>query len=244
MNIAVMDLKIAVINFSGNMGKSTIVRHLLAPRMPNAEIFTIESINSDEMENNAQAKRMRGEEFGKLYARLLIVKSAIVDVGASNVEEFDLRMDEYEDSYNVFDMFVLPTLPDAKAQKDTRATIEVLSLKGVGPEKIRVLFNKAPKPAQEPLSQAYSQIFQAHEQDHLFVLDPNVVLYQSGVFAAAAKAGVTVHELAGARDHYKTLIGEATTDSERERLGFLTADASMAVGVNKQMEGVFRALMG
>jgi len=237
-------MKVAVINFSGNVGKSTVVRHLLAPRMPDAEIFAIESINSDEMENNAQAKRMRGEEFGKLYARLLTVDSAIVDVGASNVEEFDLRMDEYDGSYDVFDLFVLPTLVDAKQQKDTRATIEALSLKGVEPGKIRVLFNKAPKPSQEPLSQAYSQIFHTHERDQLFVLDPEVVLYQSGVFSAAAEAGVTVHELAGSRDHYKALLGEATTDSEKERLGFLIANASMAVGVDKQLESVFRALMG
>ena len=36
-------MKIGVINFSGNVGKTTVSRHLLAPRMNNAKILAIES---------------------------------------------------------------------------------------------------------------------------------------------------------------------------------------------------------
>lgn len=36
-------MKVAVINFSGNVGKTTIARHLLAPRIPGAEVVSIES---------------------------------------------------------------------------------------------------------------------------------------------------------------------------------------------------------
>lgn len=39
-------MKIAVLNFSGNVGKSTIARHLLLPRIPGAELIAIESINA------------------------------------------------------------------------------------------------------------------------------------------------------------------------------------------------------
>ncbi|WP_108723260.1 hypothetical protein [Xanthomonas citri] len=38
-------MKVAVINFSGNPGKTTLVDHLLAPRM-NAPKFEIETINA------------------------------------------------------------------------------------------------------------------------------------------------------------------------------------------------------
>ena len=41
-------MKIAVINFSGNVGKTTIARHLLLPRIPGAELITVESVNADE----------------------------------------------------------------------------------------------------------------------------------------------------------------------------------------------------
>ena len=38
-------MKVVVMNFSGNVGKTTVAGHLLKPRMGNAPIFSIESIN-------------------------------------------------------------------------------------------------------------------------------------------------------------------------------------------------------
>jgi len=38
-------MKVVVINFSGNVGKSTIAAHLLKPRMNDAKIFSIETLN-------------------------------------------------------------------------------------------------------------------------------------------------------------------------------------------------------
>ena len=49
-------MKLAVISFSGNVGKSTISRHLLAPRLRGARVIAIESINADE----GQSQSMRG----------------------------------------------------------------------------------------------------------------------------------------------------------------------------------------
>ena len=40
-------MKIVVINFSGNVGKSTVAAHLLKPRMNNATLFSIETLNDD-----------------------------------------------------------------------------------------------------------------------------------------------------------------------------------------------------
>ena len=39
-------MKLAVINFSGNVGKSTVARHLLAPRIPGCQFVAVESINA------------------------------------------------------------------------------------------------------------------------------------------------------------------------------------------------------
>lgn len=40
-------MKIAVINFSGNVGKTTVARHLLLPRIQGAELISVESVNAD-----------------------------------------------------------------------------------------------------------------------------------------------------------------------------------------------------
>ena len=39
-------MKIAVINFSGNVGKTTVTHHLLAPRIPGTEVIAVESVNA------------------------------------------------------------------------------------------------------------------------------------------------------------------------------------------------------
>ncbi len=38
-------MKVAVLNYTGTVGKTTIAAHLLSPRMNNAPIFAIETIN-------------------------------------------------------------------------------------------------------------------------------------------------------------------------------------------------------
>jgi hypothetical protein len=76
-------MKLAVINFSGNVGKSTIARHLLAPRIPRCHVIAVESINADE----SQSMTVRGKQFAELQEFLQTASDVVVDVGASNVEE-------------------------------------------------------------------------------------------------------------------------------------------------------------
>jgi hypothetical protein len=54
-------MKIAVINFSGNVGKTTVARHLLLPRMAGAEIIAVESINADD----GQGQALRGRQLDR-----------------------------------------------------------------------------------------------------------------------------------------------------------------------------------
>ena len=49
-------MKIAVINFSGNVGKTTVARHLLAPRIPGAEVIAVESLNADDTRGTGAAR--------------------------------------------------------------------------------------------------------------------------------------------------------------------------------------------
>ena len=92
-------MKVAVINFSGNVGKTTIARHLLAPRIHGAELIAVESINADE----GQAHALRGKQFGELQEYLQTVDNVVVDIGASNVEDLLALMRKYRGSHEDFD---------------------------------------------------------------------------------------------------------------------------------------------
>ena len=130
-------MKVAVINFSGNVGKSTVARHLLAPRMNNARVIPVESINSDGTDDKA----LKGKQFGELQEGLALLDDAVVDIGASNVEDFVNLMEQYKNSHEDFDFFVVPTMPKAKQQRDTISTIEALEGIGVPAKRSRLLFN-------------------------------------------------------------------------------------------------------
>jgi hypothetical protein len=92
-------MKIAVINFSGNVGKTTVARHLLAPRIEGAEVIAIESINADD----GQTQALRGRQFGELQEYLQTVENVVVDIGASNVEDLLSLMRKYRGSHEDFD---------------------------------------------------------------------------------------------------------------------------------------------
>src|SRR4051812_38206942 len=130
-------MKIAVINFSGNVGKSTVARHLLLPRIDGAEIVAVESLNADE----GQGQAMRGRQFGELQEYLQTVDSAVIDIGASSVEELLGLMQRYRGSHADFDYFVVPTVLAFKQQQDTIATLVELARLGVPPSRVKLVFN-------------------------------------------------------------------------------------------------------
>ena len=131
-------MKVAVINFSGNVGKTTIARHLLAPRHRRApKSSRSKAINADE----GQAAALRGSQFGELQEYLQTVDNVVVDIGASNVEELLGLMRKYRGSHEDFDYFVIPTVPALKQQQDTIATLAELARLGIPAAKIRLVFN-------------------------------------------------------------------------------------------------------
>ena len=102
-------MKIAVINFSGNVGKSTVARHLLQPRVNGAELISVESLNATE----GQEQTIRGRQFADLQEYLQTVDSAVVDISASNVEQLLELMRQYRGSHEDFDEPVLSFVCEA-----------------------------------------------------------------------------------------------------------------------------------
>lgn len=168
--------KIAVLNFSGNVGKTTVARQLLMPRVDDPYYIPVESINSDE----GGGETVRGREWGRLQEELMLVDSAIVDVGASNVEDFIRLMDQYRGSHEEFDLFVIPAVPDGKQTRDTLATIDALVAMGVEPGRIRVVFNRLE--AGDTVEDKFEPILYHAEKTKAFVANPSAVIHYSDIY--------------------------------------------------------------
>jgi hypothetical protein len=131
-------MKVAVVNYSGNVGKTTVARHLLSPRLNGCPILFVESIN----EGGDAKTNIKGRDFKEVLREIPAHEHVVVDIGSSNVESVFGQLKKMQDAHEDFDAFVIPTVPAAKQQADTGKVAEALYEMGVKPDRIKVLFNQ------------------------------------------------------------------------------------------------------
>lgn len=233
-------MKVAVINFSGNVGKTTVSAHLLKPRMGDAPIYSIESLNADAGSDGIEVEKMRGRKFGDLVDQLMSLDSAIVDIGASNVEEFLKLMQQYAGSQEEFDYFVVPVVKEKKQLADTVSTIRTLSALRIPAKKIRLLFNKVE--AEEDVVDEFSSLFGLMELDKSFVIHPDAVVYANEVFEKIKEVGKSLDDVTLDPINYREKLRETQDPAERENCLRMVAIKRLAVTVNKNLDDAYKAL--
>ena len=229
-------MKVAVINFSGTVGKSTVARHLLAPRLNNAEVIPVESINSDGTDETA----IRGKQFGELQEYLQTLDDAVIDIGASNVEDFVKLMKQYKGSHEDFDFFVVPTVPATKQQRDTISTVEALANLGVPAKKIRLLFNMVD--LEESPERIFSGLFEYQRESKSFTLKPEAVIHVNDIYGKLKGSKTGIREILADETDYKERIKTAKDADEKLHFAQMLSIKRLAAGVSEELDAVFKAL--
>jgi len=229
-------MKIAVINFSGNVGKSTIARHLLVPRIAGAELISIESINADE----GQGQSMRSRQFGELQEYLQTIDNVVVDIGASNIEELLALMQKYRDSHEDFDCYVVPTVPALKQQQDTIATLAALARLGIEPSRLRLVFNQVEDGTD--VSEAFDLLLDFVGQNPIAPVYPLCKLAVNEVYARVRGTGMALADLARDETDYKALIAKTSDTAEKLAWARKLATRRLACGVVPELDECFAAL--
>jgi hypothetical protein len=229
-------MKIAVINFSGNVGKSTIARHLLLARIPGAELIAIESLNADE----GQGPALRGRQFGELQEYLQTVASVVVDIGASNVEDLMGQMQRYRGSHEDFDSFVVPTVPRLKQQMDTIATLVELNRIGVPAARLKLVFNMVEDGV--TVSQAFDPLLTFLKQQPIARANHKCFLGANEIYARIKGTKTDLATLANDSTDYKALIVQAKSTTEKLALAQKLATRRLASGVVPELDACFAAL--
>ena len=230
-------MKVAVINFSGNVGKSTVARHLLAPRLNNAEVIPVESINSDGTDETA----IRGKQFGELQEYLQTLDDAVIDIGASNVEDFVKLMKQYKGSHEDFDFVVVPTVPATKQQRDTISTVEALANLGVPAKKIRLLFNMVD--LEESPERIFSGLFEYQRESKSFTLKPEAVIHVNDIYGKLKGSKTGIREILADETDYKERIKTAKDADEKLHFAQMLSIKRLAAGVSEELDAVFKALL-
>ena len=232
-------MKIAVINFSGNVGKTTVARHLLLPRIRGAELIAVESLNARDGDGG-QAQALRGRQFGELQEYLQTVDSAVVDIGASNVEELLSLMQRYRGSHEDFDCFVVPTVPPLKQQQDTIATLVELARLGVPASRLKLVFNMTE--AGLAVEHSFFLVLAFIAEQLLAVANPACCLSSNEIYARIRGTGSDLATLARDDTDYKALIVKAQGSAEKLTLAQKLATRRLASGVVPELDACFAAL--
>lgn len=229
-------MKIAVINFSGNVGKTTVAHHLLLPRIPGAELIAVESVNADGETNKA----VRGRQFAALQEYLQIIDNAVVDIGASNVDELLNLMQLYCGSHEDFDCFVVPTVPPLKQQQDTIATVIELSRLGVPPERVKLVFNMTE--AGIPVEDTFYLLLAFLAEQPLASVNTACRMRSNDIYARIRGTKADLATLARDDTDYKALIIKSRDPNEKLALAQKLATRRLACWVVPEHDACFAAL--
>lgn len=227
-------MKIAVLNYSGNVGKTTIARHLLIPRVAGSKWIPVESINA----GGSSQLNYRGREFKEVLKEILVEEAVIVDIGSSNIEEAFSQLKKMGDAHEDFDFFVIPVVPADKQQEDTLKIVGDMIEMDVDPAKIKIVFNQIP--SEMNVMRTFGKLIGALARVDIEV-SPNAVIHHSDVFAMLGK-DQTIAAVTGDARNLKEEIAKASDAKEKARLADILLAKRLAIGVQKELDTVFRAL--
>ena len=242
-----MDKIIGVLSFTGKVGKSTIVRNLLLPRMQSATLIEMETINLSSNFNSEQSIILKGREIDKLQNQLASTKSAVIDIGASNVESFMLSLTQQGGAHLDFDYFVVPI--EANSAKiiemdEAIKTINALSVMGVDPARIKVLFNKLSPDS--GVEEEAKKIFNYHKKEHKFTLNPKATIHLTPAFKALGEVKKSYVDMLRDQTNYRAVLKEIPLEKEADRLAVvkLMRAQGCVQAIHNEFDTVFAELFG
>lgn len=226
-------MRIAVLNNSGNVGKTTIARHLLSPRMGNCPILFVESINEGGDETN-----FKGRDFKDVLSEMTLHPKAVVDIGSSNIEAVYTQLRKLREAHEEFDYYVVPAVPAVKQQRDTAKTIESLLEIGVPSQKLRVVFNMVEP--DDSIEKIFPELVRSARENGI---PTDAVIYQNELFQIIGSDDTVENSIVDI-PALKEQLAETPDIDEKRKLATAIGVSRLAKGVQEDLDGVFAALFG
>lgn len=235
-------MKVAIINYTGTVGKTTIAAHLLSPRLGDAPIYAIETINETAEGLGLEIEKFKGEKFRDLFKKLMLDDTAIIDVGASNVEEFLDGMTRFEDSHAEMDYFIVPVTSGAKEQKESMKMIATLAEFGIPQEKIRVVFNRVMSDVEDE----FKPLLTFAKKEKSCIANTDAVIYEHELFDLLAVKKITISAaLADETDYKAKAREEKANGGDTKKITYYQDMHTIKLGakaLNRNLDAVYAAL--
>ena len=223
-------MKIAIVNNSGNVGKSIIANQLLKPRIPYCEIIAVESINDDGTDN----EKLKGNQFDKIIDKIFDFDNAVLDIGSSNIESFLAKMKKFKGTEDDIDLFIVPTVNEVKQIKDTISIINQLSDMNIPKDRICVVFNKISD--DDIITDCFYELFGMEDN---VTINEHAVIYLSELFSRLTELNMSISDIADDPIDYRQLARAEKDRVKRSRLTQKYATKALAKGVKENLDTVF-----
>jgi len=238
-------MKIVVAGISGNLGKSTLAAHMLVPRMKNAKLLIVETINQDTTELVEVSEKIRGEEFKKIYMELVLNEEIVVDVGASNAEAFFEGLSSFSQGYDEVDFFIIPVVSGAKEQAESVLTARMLEAMGVEKNKIRIVFNRVKRSVEDEFAEI---LHQAIKLD-CFIANPECMVFENDIYEDLSDLKLPLVDACSMAyndlNALKTDLRRDAHDPAKFSLSMKKLNvAKKAINTSAQLDDAFNALLG
>lgn len=233
-------MKVTVMNYTGTVGKTTIATHLLSPRMGGAPIIAVESINETADGMGITVEKIKGDKFRELFQRLLVTEDVIVDVGASNIEDFLDGMSRFDESHVEFDYFIIPVTNGTKEQRETMSMIGTLASLGVPANKIRLLFNRV----ESSVENEFHILLNYIGKNNNAIVNTQAAIFENELFDVLAIKRLSIEKLLKDKKDYKGLLRDNKEADPKQRAQWsdMFGLKALARGVDRNLDDVYSAL--
>jgi len=233
-------MKIAIMSYTGTVGKTTIATHLLSPRMKSAPIIAVESINETSAGMGISVEKIKGDRFRDLFQKMMMTDDVIIDVGASNVEDFLDGMFKFEESHVEFDYFIIPVTHGTKEQRETISIIGMLAGLGVPANKIRVLFNRVDSSIEEEFQVLLNYVTKSNSAS----VNIKAAIFENELFDILAIKKLSIEKLLSDPKDYKALLCDNKDADEKKRSHWseMFGLKALAKSVNRNLDACYAEL--
>lgn len=193
-------MKVVILSGSGNVGKTVVAEHLLAPRLKNASLIRFGSLRDQTLSGQWQCL----DEVSAVFGGLLEHERCIVDVAGDAMPRLLAGIHRFTSIHASIDHFVIPVTSSSKVQIETTALLERLAHVGVDTGRVRVLFNRVDSNVEDE----FGGLIEHVNTHNLAVINQEAAIFENELFDILAEEKLTIQRVMDDETDYKTLLRE------------------------------------
>lgn len=202
-------MKILVLSGSGNVGKTVIAEHLLAPRLDDALLLRFGGLR----DHANQGPWRHRSEISEVFAELLEHERCIVDVAGSSTPSVLAGIHRFASIHNSIDYFVIPIISSGKVQFETIALLDRLASVGINSSQVRVVFNRV----DSDVAGEFGVLIEHVNRHGGAVAHHKAAILENELFDILTEEMLTIQQVIDDETDYKTLLREQRNVATEQR---------------------------